>query len=221
MSPTPPQDQALLRRLAELEDELAKLRRQVQPERTRESLPAGRFSALTLNIGTELYAVPLAMVREVIRAVWITPVPEVSESILGAMNLRGRIIPVIDARKRVGISAPKLDLQTPIAILAPVTGEVGVVVDRVLDLISLDGDRLEVATGPLAAAQCVAAMAPGPDDEIIQILDLYQLLQPTYELELPEELPLQSPAPSPAADATPGKPPSKARAKAKSKSKKA
>ncbi|MDF1565457.1 MAG: chemotaxis protein CheW [Deltaproteobacteria bacterium] len=186
---TQAQDGDLLRRLSELQRELAKLRRQVQPERTRASLPAGRFPALTLNIGEELYAVPLEIVREVIRAVWITPVPEVPEALLGAINLRGKIVPVIDARRRVGLPASAVELDTPIAILAPPSGAVGVVVDRVLDLISLDGARLEIATGPLADAQCVAGMVPGPDDEIIQLLDVHRLLEPAYGVELPETLP--------------------------------
>ncbi len=52
------------------------------------------------RVGREAYGVPIAMVREIVRAVEITPVPDAPAHVEGVVNLRGRIVPVIDLRKR-------------------------------------------------------------------------------------------------------------------------
>jgi purine-binding chemotaxis protein CheW len=52
------------------------------------------------RVGRESYGVPISMVREIVRALEITPVPDAPSHVEGVVNLRGRIIPVIDLRKR-------------------------------------------------------------------------------------------------------------------------
>src|SRR5580704_9622391 len=54
------------------------------------------------RIGRETFGVPIAMVREIVRVPEITSVPNAPEYIEGVINLRGRIIPVVDLRKRFG-----------------------------------------------------------------------------------------------------------------------
>ena len=86
---------------------------------------------VTLELGGEWYAVPIAMVREVVRVGDITRVPNAPPHIRGVMNLRGRILPVVELRTRLGL-AP-LD-PTPAArvVVAEVRGRLlGYLVDGV------------------------------------------------------------------------------------------
>jgi purine-binding chemotaxis protein CheW len=67
-----------------------------------ESLPdAGKY--LTFVLDKERYSVPLLKVREIMRLCPITPVPRMPTHILGVINLRGKIVPVIDLRERFGL----------------------------------------------------------------------------------------------------------------------
>lgn len=61
---------------------------------------AGRY--LTFNLDRESYAIPVTKVREIVRFTDITPVPQMPAYIRGVINLRGRIIPVVDLRIRYG-----------------------------------------------------------------------------------------------------------------------
>jgi purine-binding chemotaxis protein CheW len=54
------------------------------------------------RVGQQSYALPIATVREIVRPPEITAVPQSPEHVAGVMNLRGRILPVIDLRKRFG-----------------------------------------------------------------------------------------------------------------------
>ena len=65
---------------------------------------AGKYLVFTLS--GERYAVPVLAVREIIRLCPITPVATMPPHIRGVINLRGRVIPLIDLRVRFGLSAP-------------------------------------------------------------------------------------------------------------------
>ncbi|HUS36452.1 MAG TPA: chemotaxis protein CheW [Verrucomicrobiae bacterium] len=58
---------------------------------------------LTLTVGKELYAVEVSNVREIIRPMEISPVPRAPAEYLGVINLRGKIVPVIDLRIKFGL----------------------------------------------------------------------------------------------------------------------
>lgn len=67
-----------------------------------ENMPdAGKY--LTFVLDKERYSVPLLKVREIMRLCPITPVPRMPTHILGVINLRGKIVPVIDLRERFGL----------------------------------------------------------------------------------------------------------------------
>jgi purine-binding chemotaxis protein CheW len=86
---------------------------------------------VTFDLGAESYAVPIAMVREIVRLGDLTRVPNAPPHIRGVMNLRGRVLPVVELRTRLGL--PALD-PTPAAriVVAEVRGRLlGYLVDRV------------------------------------------------------------------------------------------
>lgn len=83
-------------------------------------------------LGEQKYALPVEHVGEVVRMVALTEVPESPSWLLGAMNLRGRIVPVVDLRVRLGLSAPAPGLQSPILIVDAEDRVCAFVVDDVL-----------------------------------------------------------------------------------------
>jgi purine-binding chemotaxis protein CheW len=108
------------------------------------SLHAGKY--LTVAIENEIYGISVLKVREIIRLPKITPVPQVPDFVKGVINLRGRVIPVVDLRLRFGMRAEITD-RTCI-VVAQVTlvdrcVQMGVIVDRVEEVTNLTRDQIE------------------------------------------------------------------------------
>jgi purine-binding chemotaxis protein CheW len=99
---------------------------------------------LSFRLGDQLYATPLAQVSEVIRDGELTPVPGAASDLLGIRHLRGRIVPVLDGRRRLGLPAagPANDADVRVVMLVYGAHLVGVRVDAVGDLVSLDAGKI-------------------------------------------------------------------------------
>ena len=76
---------------------------------------AGKY--LTFALGSESYAIPVLKVREIIRLTTITTVPQLPNYIRGVINLRGKIIPVMDLRLRFGLAAAASTEQNCIVVV--------------------------------------------------------------------------------------------------------
>ena len=92
---------------------------------------------LSFELGDELYAVPIGKVREIVGgAPRITPIPNAPAFLKGLISLRGDVLPLEDLREEFGLPTPPYDRFT-VVILADVAGViVGVVVDRVVDVLA-------------------------------------------------------------------------------------
>lgn len=90
---------------------------------------------LSVSLAGEGYCLPLTQVREIIRYQKVTPVPRLSEHIRGVINLRGRIIPVIDLRTQLGLPSELADRTCIVVAAVPVTADrftpMGLIVDSV------------------------------------------------------------------------------------------
>ncbi|MGE5403596.1 MAG: chemotaxis protein CheW, partial [Candidatus Saccharibacteria bacterium] len=75
----------------------------------------GKF--LTLTLGNEAYGIPILKVREIIGMMGITHVPKMPEFVKGVINLRGKIIPVIDLRLKFGLPDREYDDRTCIIVV--------------------------------------------------------------------------------------------------------
>ncbi|MDF3982076.1 chemotaxis protein CheW [Luteibacter sp. PPL201] len=111
-----------------------------------EALRDDRSTWLGFSLEGQRYAVALSSVREVIRPGDITPVPGAPDDVLGIVNLRGQIVPVLDGRRRFGldthVDAEKEDAQRVI-----VFDDAGTVVGMRIDLI---GEMLRLAPDEIA-----------------------------------------------------------------------
>ncbi|MEI8344762.1 MAG: chemotaxis protein CheW, partial [Candidatus Omnitrophota bacterium] len=101
----------------------------------------GKF--LTFALGHEEYGLEILEVREIIGLMEITAVPEVPEYVKGVINLRGKIIPVIDLRLKFGMAKVEYTKETCIIVLNVTNTLMGIVVDRVCEVVDIAQDNIE------------------------------------------------------------------------------
>lgn len=98
---------------------------------------------LTFVVGSETYGLHIRYVREIIGMQAITLLPDVPEWIRGVINLRGKVIPVMDIRKRFRLGHREDDRRTCIVVVNVSAGSVGLVVDRVSEVIDIAAENIE------------------------------------------------------------------------------
>jgi purine-binding chemotaxis protein CheW len=101
---------------------------------------------VVFNLGSEVYAVDIGMVREIIQIQPVTRVPGTSDSVEGVINLRGTVIPVVDLRKRFQLPKVEKTKDTRIVVLNCREMEVGVIVDSVAEVLRIPIDAIEPAS---------------------------------------------------------------------------
>jgi len=105
---------------------------------------AGKY--LTVILDHEAYGLPVLLVREIIRIPKITPVPQLPDYVKGVINLRGRVIPIMDLRLRFGLQAGFTD-RTCIVVVQVKSGgdlvQMGLVVDSVEEVVILADDAIQ------------------------------------------------------------------------------
>ncbi len=106
-----------------------------------QKLEGGKF--LTFFLGKEEYAIEILKVQEIIGLMPITPVPSMPPYIRGVLNLRGKIIPVMDLRTRFGFKAIDDTEETCIIVVQEGQFRMGVVVDKVSEVVDIDGSQIE------------------------------------------------------------------------------
>jgi purine-binding chemotaxis protein CheW len=114
---------------------------------------AGKLSAkkagkyLTFTLGNEEYGIGILKIREIIGMMPITPVPRTPQFIKGVINLRGKVIPVMDLRLRFGLAKTDYTERTCIIVveIARETGNimVGSVVDTVSEVLNIKPEEIE------------------------------------------------------------------------------
>jgi purine-binding chemotaxis protein CheW len=112
-----------------------------------QSVPASAGKYLTFALGAEEYGLPVLKVREIIKVMDITQVPQVPGHVRGVINLRGKVIPVVDLRLKFGFPSEAYTERTCIIVVdvdLP-SGKVmmGIVVDSVSEVLSLTGAEIE------------------------------------------------------------------------------
>lgn len=112
----------------------------VQNEEER-SIQGGKF--LTFTLVGESYGVMILKVREIIGISSITPVPQTPEYVKGVINLRGKVIPIIDLRLKFGLEEAEHTEETCIIVVDIEGLLMGVVVDTVSEVLDIKGGEIE------------------------------------------------------------------------------
>jgi len=108
---------------------------------------AGKY--LTFNLGDEGYGLEILKVQEIIGMQEITKIPRTPDYVRGVINLRGKVIPVIDLRLKFGMPEQELTRKTCIIMVQVHRHEmdliIGLVVDEVSEVLNISGDQIEPA----------------------------------------------------------------------------
>jgi len=103
---------------------------------------AGKF--LTFCLGPEEYGMQILKVQEIIGLMPVTPVPNSPTFIRGVINLRGKIVPVLDLRAKLDMPSAEPTNESCIIVVRSQSIEVGVIVDRVREVLDVPADDIEV-----------------------------------------------------------------------------
>jgi len=130
------------------------------------------------RVGRETFGVPISLVREIVRVPEITAVPNAAAFIEGVINLRGKIVPVVDLRKRFKDAAPETGRKTRI-LVAEVEGQaVGLIVNSASEVIKIPPSEVEVPRNVFSEGELSYISGVGKlGGRLILILDLTRVLQ--------------------------------------------
>lgn len=106
---------------------------------------AGKY--MTFKLAQEAYGLEILRVREIIGLMEITRVPRTSGHIRGVINLRGKVIPVVDLRLKFGMESAEITDQTVIIVVQFAQGEgemvMGILVDEVVEVLDVPAEQIE------------------------------------------------------------------------------
>jgi purine-binding chemotaxis protein CheW len=138
---------------------------------------------VTFRVGTEMFGVPISAVQEIVRVPAIARIPQSPEFVEGVINLRGRIITVVDMRKRLNKksaeaeTAEERDRKNRILVVETEGKLVGVVVDEVTEVLKLSEERVEPAPPMVAGLDNQYIKGVGKlEDYLLILMDIEKIL---------------------------------------------
>ena len=139
---------------------------------------------VTAMIGGQLFGLPIARVQDVFIPERMTTVPLSSSDIAGILNLRGRIVTVIDMRRRLGVVEQKSD-QPPMAIGIECRGEsYGLLIDDIGEVMTLQDSMRE--NNPVNLDARLAEVSSGVlrlDSQLLVVLDIDRVLHVSAQIK--------------------------------------
>jgi len=147
---------------------------------------------LTFELADGLYAIPILAVQEIRGWERVTQIPQASAHILGVINLRGTVVPVLDVRARLGLETRGVTATTVVIVVrvevsAGRTRTVGCVVDAVSDVTTIVSD--EISPPPDTCSSMQAQVVRGVatvEKQLALVLDVRRLIDPTVTAQVSE-----------------------------------
>ena len=132
----------------------------------------------TFQLADELFGIDVLQVQEILPYQEITPVPLAPEYVKGLINLRGRIVTVLDLRSRLGFERLEDETTGTNLIVISHEGPISVFVDQIGNVLDIQSDRLTPPPGTVrgVAAQYIQEVCQ-LEDELLIALDLKSILQ--------------------------------------------
>lgn len=132
---------------------------------------------VTFSVGEEEFGVDILQVQEIIRTMEISNVPRAPEFVEGVINLRGKVIPIVDLRKKLGLEAREHDKHTRIIVIEINMMIVGFVVDSVSEVLRIPANTVEPPPPVVSGLDSEYIDGVGKmEDRLLILLDLNQLL---------------------------------------------
>ena len=119
----------------------------------------GSDQYVTFELADQAYGINVCDATEVIRMVAMAEPPEAPPYVMGLINIRGQVVPVVDMRRRLGLEAANYTLATPILVIKVRGWTLGLIVDKVLEVITLPAEMVEPPTGAFSKSRCFAGVA--------------------------------------------------------------
>ncbi len=146
----------------------------------------GKF--LTFVLSKEEYGIEILSVREIIGLMDITSVPQTPDYMKGVINLRGKVIPVIDLRLKFAMQEEEHTQETCVIVVEVDGTSIGIIVDSVSEVSDIEGEEIEVAPRFGQGIDTNFIMGLGKvKEKIIILLDIATVLS-AEELEMVEQL---------------------------------
>jgi len=140
---------------------------------------------VSFNIGQEEFGLDIQSIQEINRMVDITRVPNSPEFVSGVINLRGKVIPIIDLRKRFGFPPKEYDRNTRIIVVELNGMVVGFIVDAVSEVLRIPKGITEPPPAIVAGigSEYITAVAK-LENRLLILLDLERILKDKEKQEL-------------------------------------
>lgn len=132
---------------------------------------------VSFNIGSEEFGVDILKVQEINRMVEITRVPQAPNYVEGVINLRGKVIPIVDLRKRFNLEVKEYDKNTRIVVVDISGNIMGMVVDSVSEVLRLPSNTIEPPPEIVASinSEYIKGVAK-LEDRLLIFLDLSKVI---------------------------------------------
>ena len=132
---------------------------------------------VVFDLASENYGVDISSVREIMRMQNITRVPGALSYVEGVINLRGKVLPVLDLRKRLSLTVAAQTKDSRVVVVDIAAGEVGVIVDAVSEVLRIPDSSVEPPSSMITQANSDYLMGIAKlTDRLIILLDLNKLL---------------------------------------------
>ena len=160
---------------------------ETQSQRLKEQSDAdsGLIQLVSFHIGEEEFGVDILKVQEINRMVEVTKVPNSPDYVDGIINLRGKVIPIIDLRRRLGMPAKSYDKDTRIVVVEMDGKIIGFVVDSVSEVLRISKSIVEPPPKMVGSIDSEFITAIGKlEDRLLILLDLESILSSKEREEL-------------------------------------
>lgn len=148
---------------------------------------SSELQLVTFNLGKEEFAVPILQIQEINRLVEITRVPKSPDFVEGVINLRGKVIPIIDLRKRFSLPQAELGKYSRVVVINMDGRMVGLIVDSVSEVLRLSEEAVEPAPPIVAGIDSEYIKGLGKiEGRLLILLDLNKILSKEEKGELVE-----------------------------------
>ena len=144
------------------------------PARDVDKIPAEVNQYIVVGLGNEQYGIDIRYVDNIVRMQRITRVPKMPNYLIGIINLRGEVLPVISLRLKMGLASDEYSKSTRIIILkTEQEGTLGVIVDRVQEVVTLDNLHMDAVDDlKLEGKNFVVSVGKRDNGDLISVLDL-------------------------------------------------
>ncbi len=135
----------------------------------------GQYLTFTLN--QQIFGIPIEFVREINQLPEITPIPNTPACVAGVINLRDKVVPVIDLRRKFNIAEISHTRETCVIVVDSRQGQVAIIVDTVASVVPFANDQIELPPALLQEPESNFILGLGKvGKQVLVLLDIMQVL---------------------------------------------